>query len=139
MRKDFDDKKYLSYLKIKMKTFYDSVDYVYCPVLKKYIYFNSVGFRHLRYKPDGTPRKNKESIYKLKLLPLVISVIRKSTKIEQKREVLFRTKRGKKFKLKKAVTYSLVAKVGRRSILVRVIIIKIGDGKHVFYSVMKDK
>ena len=64
------------------RIWYTSIKKVYCPILKEYIVFNSKGFHHLIY-PNGKRRPQKEQMYKLGLLPLIIPVIKNSTKISK--------------------------------------------------------
>ncbi len=131
-------KKYLEY-KEEMRTLYKSIEKVYCPILESDISFNSNGFHHLQYKPDGTARDTKEARYKMKLLPLAIPVIKNAVGIADKRNVKVRIGRGKRSKLKNAIAYALVAVVGAKNpVAIRVIIVKAGNGKPYFYSIMKD-
>jgi hypothetical protein len=131
--------KYHSVLKKRMKDIYSTYNKVFCTTLNTYIYFNSIGFRHLIYKPDGTPRKINESIYKLTLVPLIIPTIKRATNIIDEREISMYYGRKKNSKIKKAKTYAITAVVGKNKAKVRVIILKIGNGNHIFYSIMKDK
>jgi hypothetical protein len=130
---------YLSLLKTSIKTTYDSVGSVFCPVLNAQIVFNSIGYRHLLIKPDGTVRDVKEAIYKLTLFSLSIPTIKSATSIIEEREIKTPVGRGKRRKYKEAKTYAITAFVGRKKpVMVRVIILRIGDGNYNFYSIMKD-
>jgi hypothetical protein len=123
----------------KMRTYYQSIKQVYCPILESDVSFNSNGFHHLRYKADGTSRTKKEIEYKLRLLPLAIPVIKNAIGIAETRQIIFTTGRGACAKKKQATAYALVAIVGAKNpIAVRVIIVKVGNGKPFFYSIMKD-
>jgi hypothetical protein len=104
-----------------------------------YVKFNSIGFRHLQYKSDGTRRNSKEIIYKLNLLPLVVFVVKNSIGISEERMIHIRMSRKRNSLYKKGIAYALTARVGKnKSISVKVIILKIGNGNHFFYSVMKE-
>jgi len=128
--------KYCEKLKIITKKKYSLIGSIYCPILDKYIVFNSVGIRHLQYKSNRTPRTIQETIYKMRLFPFVVSVIKKSKHISSIRKIKIKIKD----KMKDAVTYSIVYKTGyKKQISVRVIILKVGNGNYKFYSVMKDK
>jgi hypothetical protein len=130
---------HLALLKTSIKTTYDSVGSVFCPVLNAQIVFNSIGFRHLLIKPDGTVRDVKEAIYKLTLFPLSIPTIKFATSIIEEREIKTAVGRGKRRKYKDAKTYAITAFVGRKKpVMIRVIILRIGDGNYNFYSIMKD-
>ena len=108
-------------------------------MLGSYVNFNSIGFRHLQYKSGGARRNSKEIIYKLKLLPLVAPVVKNATHIFEERIVYVKMSRKKNSSYQKAIAYALTAKVGKnKSINVKVIILKIGNGNYFFYSVMKE-
>lgn len=129
---------YLHSLKNLTKTNYTKIGSVYCPILDQNIVFNSIGFRHLTIKPDGTYRNAKEAIYKLKLFPLAIPTIKNATAVIEERETTFVVGRGHRKKYKRATSYALAAYVGRKKpVMVRIIIIKVGDGNYNFYSIMK--
>lgn len=130
---------YYHSLKTTTKSAYNAIKNIYCSVLETKIIFNSTGFHHLLYKPDGTARDVSEAIYKLKLFPLAVPVIKNAIGISEEREVNIRVSRKNKSTFKKGKTYSLVAKVGRKNpVSVRVIVLKVGNGNFIFYSIMKD-
>jgi hypothetical protein len=136
-KKKFHEKEYCGTLKNSMKELYGSYDKVFCPILNKNITFNSIGFRHLIYKPDGTARNTKEVIYKLTLLPLAIPTIKNSVNIIDERDVKIKYNRKKNGKIKKGKTYAISAVVGKNRIKVRVIILILDNSKPIFYSIMK--
>lgn len=126
-------------LKTSTRETYNAVGDVICPILKEKVIFNSIGWRHLIYKPDGTARKVRGVIYKLTLFPLAIPTIKNAVGISDERDVTVKYGRGKNAKKKKGKTYALVAKVGRKNpVNVRVVLLKIGSGDYIFYSIMKD-
>jgi len=130
--------KFRELLKIR-KGEYKTIVPVYCPCLRTYVNFNSNGFMHLRFHIDGTPRKEKEQMHKMGLLPLVIPVIKLATSAEyQKRFSPIGRKRldGKSI-LKEVEYWALVASVGKQPVKVKVILRKIGNGKIHFWSVWK--
>ena len=113
-------------LKINTRIIYDKFGQVYSPALKENVIFNGRGFHHLLNNSDGTPRDVREIIYKLTLIPLVVSVIKKAVTVDQEREIVIRESRKKYAKVRKAKAYSLVALVGKKSpVKIRVILIKI--------------
>jgi len=112
------------------KIWYTSIKKVYCPILKEYIVFNSKGFHHLIY-PNGKRRPQKEQMYKLGLLPLIIPVIKNSTKIS-KYEKCFVKDLGKE-----AEFWVLMEIVGKQNTLTKVILRRVGTGNITFLSVMK--
>ena len=118
---------------------YDSIGSIYCPILKEKVIFNARGFHHLLYGPDGTPRNVRERIYKLTLFPLAILTIKNATSVDEERDIGVRTSRKKNALLKKGKTYALTATVGRKDpVAARVIILKIGTGNLIFWSIMKN-
>ena len=118
---------------------YDVVGSVYCPILKGRVKFNARGFHHLLYDHDGTPRTANEKIYKLTLFPLAIPTIKNATSISEERQIRVKASRKKDAMLKDATQYAIVATVGRkRPVAVRVIIMQIGTGDPMFWSIMKD-
>lgn len=139
MQSEDKGRKYCNELKVKTKESYTKVESVYCSILGSDIKFNSIGFRHLQYKPDGTARDTKEVIYKMKLYPLAIPVIKNAIGISEERKVQIRVSRRKDSPMKKGIAYALVAIVGNKNpVAVIVIIVKIGNGQPFFYSIMKD-
>ncbi len=65
MESSEESRKHLALLKNSVRTTYQAVGKVYCPILGENIVFNSIGFRHLYIKPDGTYKDVNEAIYKL--------------------------------------------------------------------------
>lgn len=130
------------FLTTTTRGFYSSIKSVSCPVLMTNVIFNSMGFHHLRYKADGTPRNVSAIIYKLNLLPLAIPVIRNAVGIDEERNdiVICINPRKKNKKFIRGKTLALVAKVGKKNpVPVRVIIfLRYSTGEYIFYSIMKD-
>lgn len=108
---------------------YDSIGRVRCNILNADIYFMSEGKNHLIYKGNRKKRSIEEQRYKLRLFPLVIPVIKNSTEIKSWRFSNETTRSDIQH-------YALVAKVGKQSVDVRVIIKRTGDGQFNFHSVM---
>lgn len=133
------NKKYLELLTLR-RTEYKSYSAPYCLALREYVSFNSDGFNHLRFRTDGTPRKQTEQMYKLGLLPLVIPVIHLAMRVDQYERRLApigRKKKDNRTVIKEVEYWALVAVVGKQSAKLRVILRKVGDGKLHFWSVMK--
>ena len=131
---------YCNELKTKIRETYNNIGKVFCPILNTEVVFNAKGFHHLLYKPDGTARDVDEVIYKLKLFPLAIPVIKNALGISEERsDVEVRVSRKKGSKIKKGKIYALTSTVGKRKhIDIRVIILKIGNGNFTFLSIMKN-
>jgi hypothetical protein len=118
---------------------YARVQKVFCPALGVDVIFNARGFHHLLYKPDDTPRTVQERSYKLSLFPLAMPVLRSATTISEVRDVEVRDGRKQHSLLKKAKVYAFTAKVGKkRPISFRIIVLKIGNGNPMFWSIMKE-
>ena len=120
-------------LKKRQRVFYKSIVSVFCPILNDTVYFTSEGFNHLLYDSSNRkPRSISEQFMKLQCLTHAPLVIQKCTLVSKTR-LIERSIKGKK---KSGVHYELVyeVKVGEK---IRVIIEKIGTGKHKFLSVMR--
>lgn len=118
-------------LKKQQKALYRTIKYVFCPALKRKVYFTSEGFNHLIYESNRKPRKISEQFLKLHCLPDAPRVIAACTVISGIRSL----QRKIKGTYKTATRYQLVHEV-RRGISMRVIVERIGTGKYRFLSVM---
>lgn len=111
---------------------------VFCPAIREYVFFNSKGFNHLRFKIDNTPRNPKEAMYKLGLLPLVRSVIHSSFKVDKYERRLSPVGGTRKPVMKEIEYWGLISVVGKRNIKVRVVLRRLINSKKIhFWSVMK--
>lgn len=122
--------------KAERRAFYQSIVAIECPILGATVYFTSQGFDHLINESNSTqfdskPRLATEQYMKLKHLAYVPDVIRKCTKVNAIRKV----KKMVKGVEKDTTQYELVHEFTKVK-SVRVIIEKVGDGKHKFLSVM---
>jgi hypothetical protein len=45
---------YVNFLKESTRANYNSIGSISCPLMGVEVFFNSIGFIHLLYKPDGT-------------------------------------------------------------------------------------
>ncbi len=120
-------------LKKKQKSFYKSIVAVFCPILNDTVYFTSSGLQHLLYKDNRKPRNVAEQFMKLHCLAYAPEVIKNCTVISEIRKLQIKIKGI----VKEVVHYELVCEVesGKK---VRVIVEKVGTGKHRFLSTMKD-
>lgn len=109
------------------RAWYKTIGKCYCPVLKTDVIFNSKGFRHLLYNGLGKARSNNERIYRLRLLPLVIPII-KTVEIVTEYSV---------FSDKNVEYWMLQKVVGKKNHKVSIILRRIGNGNITFYSVWK--
>ncbi len=133
--------KYCRLLSENTKAVYRTFGEVFCPAIGKTVTFNADGFHHLLFKPNRFPRSIKERIHKLTLVPLAIPVIKGASSVYTKRIVWIKkiAKEDKKVVEKqKSTQYAIVARVGKKHpIDVRVIILKVGNGKPIFWSIMR--
>ena len=74
------NKKYIELITTRRNE-YKNYAPAYCGTIRAYVFFNADGFNHLRFHTDGSPRKQDEQMYKLGLLPLVISAIISATDV----------------------------------------------------------
>lgn len=117
--------------KKQKKKLYKNIISVFCPILNETVYFTSEGFNHLLYKRYKTPRKIGEKFMKLMCLNYVVEVVEKCKKISK-------TRMGSKKirgKWKKIIYYELVYEI-KKDIKIRVIVVKISNGKLKFRSIM---
>jgi len=109
---------------------YKNFQPVFCKPLGSYVYFDSDGFRHLRFKTRYKIRPPAEQKYKLDLLSGIHVALSRA-------ELVFEHRRF--FHNNKDVHYWAVVGRWRRAVYLRVIIKQTGNGKFHFWSVMKHK
>jgi len=116
------------------RAWYQTINKSYCPILNEYVFFNSKGFHHLMYDGTNRARTQRNRMYRLGLLPLVIPVLKNATSI-------FKYTNPTYFKkLNKNVEYwELREIVGKQNTMVTVVLRRIGTGNIGFYSVRKKK
>jgi len=116
------------------RAWYKTIAKVHCPILNEDVIFNSKGFYHLRYDSFGKARNIKTQKYKLGLLPLVIPVIKRATKIHEYKKEKYSKPIGKYYEI-----WELKEVVGHQNITVSVILRRIGTGNITFLIVWKKK
>lgn len=122
-------------LRREQKEVYDSVVSVYCPILSETVYFTSEGFNHLIYESNRKPRNINEQFLKLKCVCYAPRVIERCKRISETRQV----RRIIDGKIKDVTQYELVHEGIPGGEKIRVIVEKIGTGKHKFHSVMPER
>ncbi|HEC30786.1 MAG TPA: hypothetical protein ENI66_02105 [Candidatus Yonathbacteria bacterium] len=138
-----DEQEYYKKHKNKAENVFKKIDTIRCPYFEGSVTFNSDGFHHLRFLPNGRERKHKAQLLKFKLLPFAKHIIAKSGTIQEYRTQLVAVgRKGKRDglqKTKQAEYWGLYAIVGEdKRIRIRVILRRVGDGKIIFWSVMPD-
>lgn len=112
---------------------------IYCPYFGMKIILNSDGFNHLQHKPNRKVRDINVQITKLTLLKKALDIIPKAGTLQEYRSRL--EKIGKKqangfYKTKTVQYWGFNALIDENKFNIRFIIKQIGDGKHIFWSVM---
>jgi hypothetical protein len=110
------------------KKLYKSLKPTYCPVLQQTIYFNSTGLNHILYN-RRRPRNHNEQHYRAGLISHISEVISKAT---QAVKVI---KSEKPLVITWSIQHVVNDTKGVQQ-LVKVILIKNGDGNPYFLSVM---
>jgi len=132
------DTTYFLERKEKAKSLYDAQKTLYNPYLKCQVIFNSDGFHHLQFSARRE-RDKKEQLLKFSLLPLAIEIIRCSGTLQEYRKGLTAGYKGKDgfTKMKEAEYWGFIAIVGgQKSINIKVVLRRVGDGNVIFWSVM---
>ena len=122
----------------KAQVIYAAEREIWCPFFKTKVVLNSDGFHHLQFSARRE-RNKREQLFKFRLLPLALEIIRKSGTIQEYRRLL--TPVGKlsahgSVPMKKVEYWGLVAIAGQRQIKVRAVLRRIGTGNVTFWSVM---
>ena len=125
--------------KEKAKEFYNSLNKVYCPYLGKDINFNSEGFKHILFKSWNRGRSEIEQYIRLRLLPKVVEVIKKSHTLQEYNEenMFIRQKTNSRWERKKKLVkyYVFIALFIDKNIRFKVICKQIEGGEPFFWSV----
>jgi hypothetical protein len=110
---------------------YKNLDPIYCKVLGEMVFFNSEGIHHLLYK-KRRPRSCSERVYRLHLIDYLQDGISKSI-----------SARRQDYPKNNLIIWSLnwVDLTNRKKeiISVKIILKKKGEGKLLFYSVMRKR
>ncbi len=131
-------------LRNQVEPIYNGIIKVHCPILKEEVYFNAKGKYHLRYEVTGRERTREEQGHKLRLVKYIEQIVKNATTIEESRLVkapIGRKKRNGKKIIKDVIYSSIVQTIttASSSKKVKVILRKVGNGRVIFWSVMKVK
>jgi hypothetical protein len=137
LRMEISDEKF-EQRKTEATAFYKSIGQVKCPYFDgDCVHFNSEGFEHLIFKEWNKTRSQVEQYTRFRLLPLAVSIIKKSGTMQEydERNMFVRSQsRGKWSQVMKAVRYYIfVAIVGE--LRAKVIIKEIEGGQRCFHSI----
>jgi hypothetical protein len=126
-------------LRDRAKTLFDQNPHIRCPYFNADVALNADGLHHLRYS-DRRERSKQEQILKFHLLPLALEVIRKAGTVQEYRRIWqpIGEKKGDGMREGKDVEYwGFVAIIGQRPDKIRVIVRRVGTGKHTLWSIMR--
>ncbi len=125
-------------VKIKSQKEYYRVKKIYCPYLKDYVIFNSLGLNHIKMKTWNKARLKSDQYLRLKFLSLAPVIINSSGTVQE----LFKTDKKERIKIKnkwekvyKPVTYYAFIAILKK-VKVKIIIKKIEDDKAFFWSII---
>ncbi len=125
--------------KNKSKEIFEKHKQIYCPYFNQNIILNSDGFHHLQFS-CRRERNRREQLLKFNLLPLAISIIKKSGTLQEYRKELSPVgKRSQKENMticKMMEYWSFVAINDNKTIKIRVVLRRVGNGNIIFWSVM---
>lgn len=124
--------------KDKAHSIYTAQKELWCPHFQKKIVLNSDGFHHLQFSARRE-RNKKEQLFKFRLLPLALDIIRKSGTIQEYRRILApvgKPAANGAIPMKEVEYWGLVAIVGEKQIKVRAVLRRVGAGNVTFWSVM---
>jgi hypothetical protein len=131
---------YYQRLREQTKEIFSNTPEVRCPYFNQSVVLNADGLHHLRYSARRE-RNKPEQVLKFSLVPLALEVIKRSGTIQEYRRIwqaIGTPSAHDQLRPAKEVEYwGLVAIIGPRPTKIRVILRRVGDGKIVFWSVMR--
>jgi hypothetical protein len=116
------------YLKVRNRAYkkYKKIKKVYCPYLKRNIYFTAKGFWHIMYRSRRTKREIKTQLLRLELLKKAVKLLKITTTLQEYEEVLI----GKKH----IYFFGFIGIFGKDKI--KVIVKRRSKGKYIFWSII---
>jgi len=126
-------------LKKKIKEYYDKLDVVTCPYLKRDVNFNEEGFSRLLSKSWNRGRSTIEQYTRLRILPKVVEIIKISHTLQEfdERNIFVRQKINSRWekRLKTVRYYVFIAFLKEYNFRLKIIIKEIEGGQPFFWSV----
>jgi hypothetical protein len=122
------------------RKYYQEIGKVICPAFGNvFVHFNAEGFNHLIFKRKHKERDKTEQLYRFKLLPLALKLIKLATVYQETEEVIqeFRVQKFKKFVLESKVVryWGIIGIIENKKI--KVIVRQVGEnGQKHFWSVI---
>lgn len=127
----------LIFLQKKFENRYKNIGSIYCPYLKKIVFFNSKGLEHIKFKSRGKARNKEDQHIRFKYLLLAPKVISLSHTLQgyRERNEMESIKRKKWTHEMKFVEYfEFIAIIDQ--IRLRIIVKQIAGGKPHFWSII---
>lgn len=133
-----DHNKFLE-AKKRSKKYYDGLNNIQCPYLKKQVHFNEEGFGHLLSKSWNKGRSIIDQYTRLRILPKAVEIIKSSHTLQEhdERILMVRQKINSRWeKRSKMVRYYVFIHLLRNSDLrLKVIVKEIEGGQPFFWSI----
>ena len=134
---DISEEKFVQ-RKAEAKVIYDAIGSVKCPYFNgEEVHFNSEGFEHILFKSWNKTRSRVEQYTRLRLIPLVVSIIRKSGTLQEydEKNIFVRQQsRGKWTEVMKLVRYYIFIAI-INDLRMKIIVREVVGEKKRFYSV----
>ena len=134
---EIDDEQFEK-VKTRAEAYYKTIGKIRCPYLKTDVHFNAEGFEHLLSKSWNRGRWRTEQYTRMRLLPLAVKVVGKTTTLQEfdERKIFVRQKTNSRWerRLKPVVYYVFIAVVRGHNIRLKVIVKEIGGGVRFFHS-----
>lgn len=125
-------------IKIEAKEYYDNLDSVFCPYLKKEVQFNKYGFEHILSKSWNRGRSRIEQYIRLRLLKKVVEVIKLSHTLQEydERMMMIKQKINSRWEKrpKKVKYYVFIAVIVILAVRFKVVVKEIEGGLPFFWS-----
>ena len=129
----------LTKAKKESKEFYSKIGEVYCTYLKEKVRFNDKGFNHILMKSWNRGRSDLEQYTRLRLLPKVVEIIKKSTTLQEydERKMMVRQKINSRWeeRLKKVRYFVFISLYPDAGVRLKVIVKHVEGGEPYFWSV----
>jgi len=126
-------------VKIESKEYYDNLNEVYCPYLKKEVRFNKYGFEHILSKSWNRGRSSIEQYTRLRLLPKVVDVIKLSHTLQEydERKMMIKQKINSRWEKRPKLVkyYVFIAIIVSLNVRFKVVVKEVEGGLPFFWSI----
>ena len=121
------------------KDYYDNLDSIYCPFLKREVQFNKFGFEHILSKSWNRGRSTIEQYTRLRLLPKVINIIELSHTLQEydERTMMVKQKINSRWEKRPKLVkyYVFIAIIVSLGVRFKIVIKEIEGGLPFFWSI----